>query len=90
MVKRLKVLRDANLTVRTDRFRFPPRGVAGGADGQTGAWVINAGAAGERHLRSKETNIALTAGDTLTMLTTGGGGFGAAEQRGTVPGGSGP
>jgi N-methylhydantoinase B len=85
--KRLRVLRDANLTVRTDKFRFPPRGAAGGSDGQPGAWIVNHGEAGERRLRSKETNIALQEGDVVTMLTSGGGGFGAEGTDGTDPGG---
>jgi N-methylhydantoinase B len=76
VVKELRVLRDSNLTVRTDKFKFPPRGIAGGGDGQPGAWILNLGTDEERHLRSKETNLALRAGETLTMLTPGGGGFG--------------
>jgi N-methylhydantoinase B/oxoprolinase/acetone carboxylase alpha subunit len=38
--------------------------------------VINIGRQDERWLRSKETNVELRAGDTVTMLTSGGGGFG--------------
>ncbi len=74
--KRLRMLNDATLTVRADKIRFPPRGVYGGSDGAPGGWIVNAGMTGERHLRSKETNVALRAGDTVTMLTSGGGGFG--------------
>jgi len=84
VIKQLRVLRDANLTVRTDKFKFPPRGIAGGGDGQPGAWILNIGTATERHLRSKETNLALRAGETLTMLTPGGGGFGAPVHDATV------
>jgi len=74
--KRVQVLDDYNLTVRTDKFTFPPRGVQGGGDGLPGAWIINMGTDGERRLRSKETNLPLKAGDRITMLTSGGGGFG--------------
>lgn len=75
--KTLRLLADATLTVRTDRIRFPPRGAAGGRPGAAGGWVLNAGTPDERWLRSKETNVGLQAGDTVTMLTPGGGGFGA-------------
>jgi N-methylhydantoinase B len=74
--KRLRVLSDATLTVRADKMRFPPRGAYGGSDGAPGAWIVNLGMTDERHLRSKETNVQLQAGDTITMLTSGGGGFG--------------
>ena len=77
VVKRVRVLEDANLTVRTDKIIYPPKGIEGGGDGQPGGWIINCGTSREHHLRSKETNIQLTAGDTVTMLTSGGGGFGA-------------
>jgi N-methylhydantoinase B len=74
--KRLRVLRNATVTVRTDKERFPPAGAAGGGPGAPGGWIVNAGTPDERRLRSKETNVALGAGDTITMLTPGGGGFG--------------
>jgi N-methylhydantoinase B/oxoprolinase/acetone carboxylase alpha subunit len=77
--KRVRVLRDANLTVRTDKIRFPPNGVDGGEAGQAGGWYINRGTPEERHLRSKETNLALKAGDVVTNLTSGGGGLGTPE-----------
>ncbi len=79
VIKRITVLEDANLTVRTDKITFPPKGIEGGGDGQPGGWTINMGTSGEQRLRSKETNIQLKAGDTVTMLTSGGGGFGAAQ-----------
>jgi N-methylhydantoinase B len=79
VVKRVRVLEDANLTVRTDKVTFPPKGIEGGGDGQPGGWIINMGTSQQQNLRSKETNIQLKAGDTVTMLTSGGGGFGAAE-----------
>jgi N-methylhydantoinase B len=74
--KRLRVLNDATLTVRADKIRFPPRGAHGGSEGAPGGWIVNAGTTEERHLRSKETNVQLRNGDTITMLTSGGGGFG--------------
>jgi N-methylhydantoinase B len=86
VVKQFRVLRESNLTVRTDKFKFPPRGIAGGGDGVPGAWILNIGTDAERHLRSKETNLTLTAGETLTMLTPGGGGFGEPETSGHGPG----
>jgi len=74
--KRLRVLADGSLTVRADKVVFPPKGADGGVDGAAGGWVVNAGLPTERRLRSKETNVPVATGDTVTMLTSGGGGFG--------------
>jgi N-methylhydantoinase B len=82
--KTLRMLADGNLTVRADRIQHPPKGVAGGSDGEPGGWIINRGEPNERRLRSKETNVHLDSGDTVTMLTSGGGGFGAPEGTGTT------
>jgi N-methylhydantoinase B len=76
--KRVRVLAAASLTVRTDKVVFPPNGAGGGEAGSPGGWVLNEGSPERRVLRSKETNIRLAPGETVTMLTSGGGGFGPA------------
>jgi N-methylhydantoinase B len=74
--KCVRVLRDSTVTMRTDKIVHPPRGAEGGRDGAPGGWLVNAATPERRVLRSKETNVRLSAGDTITMLTSGGGGYG--------------
>jgi N-methylhydantoinase B len=68
---------DGWLTVRSsDRFARAPLGLAGGHSGSGGAWLINMGRADETRLPSKKTNHFLKAGERLTFINAGGGGFG--------------
>jgi N-methylhydantoinase B len=69
------------VSVRADRMRYPPPGRAGGAPGLAGTFVVNEGADGEVHLPSKQMGVRLDVGDTLTMTTSGGGGFGPPWRR---------
>jgi N-methylhydantoinase B len=57
-------------TVLADRRHHPPRGAQGGGDGAVGRTLLNG-----RALPSK-TRVELRAGDVLTLLTPGGGGWG--------------
>ncbi len=78
----VRMLEDGQLTGRaTDRCRFPPPGVFGGERGAGGGWVVNMGAEDEAVLAPKVTGYPLRAGDTVTMLTSGGGGVGPAWER---------
>jgi N-methylhydantoinase B len=77
----LKVLTDTEVSVRADRMRLPPPGRLGGMAGKPGAWIVNAGTDRERRLNTKQMGVRIAAGDTLTMLTSGGGGFGAPMDR---------
>ncbi len=72
----------AELSTHADRQKFPPRGVAGGGDGACGSIVINAGTPHQRRLPSgKNSGIVLEDGDTVTIVTPGGGGYGPASGR---------
>ena len=80
--REVRLLEEGQLTGRaTDRCRFPPPGVFGGETGAGGGWVVNMGAEDEVVLAPKVTGYALRVGDTVTMLTSGGGGVGPAWQR---------
>ncbi len=75
--REVKILESGAVTVRaTDRCRFPPPGVFGGVQGLGGGWVVNMDAPNERHLPTKASGVPLAPGDSLTMLSSGGGGFG--------------
>ena len=82
MRRDVQALTEGDVTLRiVDRSEHPPPGILGGDPGRGGAWILNAGTEGEIRLPSKQTNFPLKAGDTLTMLSSGGGGFGPPGER---------
>ncbi len=72
---------EASLNLLSDRCKFPPRGLLGGADGKPGRYVLNPGTAAERILPNKLSNCRIQAGDVISMQTSGGGGYGDPAQR---------
>jgi N-methylhydantoinase B len=74
LVREIRFLEAADVTLLTDRRRFAPWGLAGGASGRRGRdWLIHAGR--RRRLASK-ANLRVQAGDAIRIETPGGGGFG--------------
>jgi len=68
---------DCWLTVRgVDGFVFGPPGAQGGKSGTCAAWIMNEGTAKEQRLAPKTTNHYVKAGDRLSFINAGGGGFG--------------
>ncbi|WP_139323517.1 hydantoinase B/oxoprolinase family protein, partial [Roseomonas sp. TAS13] len=71
---------EAVFTANAERFRFRPYGLAGGEPGSAGRLLLLRG--GEmRSLGSKVNNLRLRQGDVIRLETSGGGGFGPAEER---------
>ena len=70
VVRQIRLLEQATLSLLTDRRRHAPRGVAGGGPGRPGRNLLN----GEE-LPAKVTR-GLRAGDVVTIETPGGGGWG--------------
>ena len=70
LVRAVRVLEPATLTLLTDRRRHAPQGLEGGGPGRPGRNLVN----GEE-LPSKATRE-LAAGDVVTIETPGGGGWG--------------
>lgn len=81
IVRSVKVLEDASLSLLCDRRRHGPLGVEGGKRGQPGADDLN----GDR--LSPKTSASLSAGDVVTIRTPGGGGWGEpnGDDEGTPP-----
>jgi N-methylhydantoinase B len=77
----IRMLGDAEVSVRADRMRYPPPGRAGGLPGRAGTWVVNPGQPDQRELPSKKMGVRLAAGDLLRLRTSGGGGFGSPFER---------
>lgn len=70
VVRSLRVLQDATLSLLTDRRRHRPAGFGGAAPGSLGRNLV-----GGRQVRAKVT-LELAAGDVVTVVTPGGGGWG--------------
>ncbi len=73
VVRQIRLLEPATLSLLTDRRRHAPRGTAGGGPGRPGRNLLN----GEE-LPAKTTR-GLRAGDVVTIETPGGGGWGKPE-----------
>jgi len=71
----------ARLSVRTDHYEEPPRGMDGGKDGRLGALVINPGTADEQRLPSRVGDIPVKPGDIIRVERPGGGGLGDPRKR---------
>lgn len=71
VVRQYRFLEDAEVSLLTERRRYPPWGLAGGQAGQCGRNELD----GE--LLPGKIQFAATAGQTLTIKTPGGGGYGS-------------
>jgi N-methylhydantoinase B len=70
IVRSVRVLTPASLSLLTDRRRHAPKGIDGGGDGRPGANLL-----GDEELPPKASRE-LSAGDVVTVRTPGGGGAG--------------
>ena len=70
----VQVLEDCQATILSDRRRFPPYGLAGGAPGGLGCNFITRN--GEEIPLPGKGSFELQAGDILVIETPGGGGWG--------------
>ncbi|MGB7300338.1 MAG: hydantoinase B/oxoprolinase family protein [Burkholderiaceae bacterium] len=71
----------ANFTANLDRFSFPPYGLDGGESGAPGKLWVTFADRSRQDLPSKVNKLALATGDTITLQTAGGGGYGRLSQR---------
>jgi len=78
LVRELTVLTDATVSLLTERRRHAPRGLAGGADGQSGRNLLVT-PDGERVELPAKTTREVAAGTTLRIETPGGGGHGTPD-----------
>jgi N-methylhydantoinase B len=77
---RYRALQASTVNVNMERTHQPPWGLDGGKPGATNMAIVKRTDGSERVVR-KETNIPLSAGDTVTFLTAGGGGYGDPKAR---------
>jgi N-methylhydantoinase B/oxoprolinase/acetone carboxylase alpha subunit len=76
VVREIRVLEDARLSLLTERRRAAPKGAAGGGDGAPGRNLLN----GEELPAKVSRDV--RAGDVLRIETPGGGGYGSAAASG--------
>lgn len=77
VIRELRFLAKAQVTLLSDRRKFPPYGLNGGEPGQAGLDLLVRKDGQKQELPSKFT-FWLEAGDTLSIQTPGGGGWGKA------------
>lgn len=65
----------AVLSVMGERHKIPPWGLQGGKPGATGIYILRR-ASGEEDVLPSKCTVEIRRGDTLMILTPGGGGFG--------------
>jgi N-methylhydantoinase B len=74
IIREIKLLSDAEVTVLSERRKIPPYGQAGGRPGEAGKNIVIKG--GVRSERPSKFNEQLRKGDALRIETPGGGGYG--------------
>jgi len=75
LVRSVRVLADATVSLLTERRRTAPKGVAGGEDGAPGRNLIDGEPVSAKATRD------VSAGTTVTVETPGGGGYGDPDDR---------
>jgi N-methylhydantoinase B len=76
-----RALQDCKANINCDRTRDPPWGLHGGLPGATNCSIVHRAVDGSERVVYKATEIEIAAGDTVTFLTAGGGGYGDARAR---------
>ena len=74
IIRQIRLLNDAEVTLLTERRKFAPYGLKGGEPGNTGKNVIIK--EGEEKIMPSKFNIVLSKGDVVKIETPGGGGYG--------------
>lgn len=76
VTRELVLLEDAEISIQSERRRFPPKGIAGGGDGACGANILRRLDGTEITLPGRCTFVAKK-GEAVIINTPGGGGWGA-------------
>jgi N-methylhydantoinase B len=71
VIRAITALEPCEASILSDRRRHPPRGAAGGEPGRPGTNRLNRRALGPK------ARVSLEPGDTITIRTPGGGGYGS-------------
>jgi N-methylhydantoinase B len=77
---KVKALHDLYVTRNTDRIECPPWGLLGGREALTNRTMIQRNGQEEK-LPGKFSHLLVRAGESVTFLTAGGGGYGDPSER---------
>jgi len=77
VVREVRLLADAEVTVLSERRKNPPYGLEGGQPGKTGRNLLIRN--GREEIQPGKFSVSLRKGDIVRMETPGGGGFGKKE-----------
>jgi N-methylhydantoinase B len=80
MRREYELLENATVIRRFNKTRFPPKGVAGGKDGQRARFVVRLGTPQE-YETAASARIEMQAGDRFLLQSAGGGGYGEPKKR---------
>src|SRR5262249_33305857 len=80
MRREYELLEDATVIRRFNKARFPPKGVAGGRDGERARFVLRLGTAQESETAAS-ARVEMRAGERFLLQSAGGGGHGDPGQR---------
>jgi N-methylhydantoinase B len=80
---KVKALHDLYVTRNTDRIECPPWGLLGGREGLTNLTLIERNGQEEK-LPGKFSHLLVRAGEAVTFLTAGGGGYGDPSDRDAI------
>ena len=78
VIRALRLLADAEVTILSERRTRGPYGLQGGEPGQPGCNVLISG--GEEHPLAGKVSISMREGDVIRIETPGGGGYGKREE----------
>ncbi len=78
IVREIELLSDAEVTVLSERRRYPPYGLFGGRSGAKGKNIIISD--GKRRVKGGKFHETLKKGDVIRIETPGGGGYGSIKQ----------
>src|SRR5437867_11018316 len=80
MRREYELLEDATVIRRFNKARFPPKGVAGGRDGERARFVLRLGTAQESE-STASARMDMHAGERFLLQSAGGGGYGDPQKR---------
>ena len=76
LIREIELLADAQVTLLSDRRKFPPYGLAGGEPGSVGSAIHRSGKSTK--VIPAKSSILAKKGDVISIETPGGGGWGKA------------
>jgi len=76
IIRSLEMLADCRFTILSERRKYAPYGLSGGAAGKKGVNTLQLGQGQNKRLRGKES-LDLASGDVVVIETPGGGGWGS-------------